>query len=189
MKYFFWRTIPVLAREREQRERIEAQLACSSNHRFHGVGTPLVPDLARQTPSVRPATVSVHDDPHVARKVSVTHGCLGHRACGIPRCAGAGKASPMHERSCATQTPKRAGPTDKRATPGLARGLAPGQGVAKLALPRASPPGINCCDVGWLSCLRARAQHDQRRKPGILSRSCGISSREDRGRNVDARAR
>src|SRR6185437_3127976 len=63
------RTAPVLAREREQREVLDAALDARLHGLAHRLHAALVPGDARQEAALRPAPVAVHDDRHVPRHV------------------------------------------------------------------------------------------------------------------------
>ena len=61
--------LPVLRRERVQRQRPQAHLARGANHLAHGLGALAVTLDARQAVLLSPAAVAVHDDRHVAGKL------------------------------------------------------------------------------------------------------------------------
>src|SRR5579871_4171261 len=62
------RAVPVLAREREQREVLDAQPPARLHHRAHRLLAGTVPVEARKAALLRPAAVAVHDDGDVARQ-------------------------------------------------------------------------------------------------------------------------
>ncbi len=62
---FIGRAAPVLAGEREQREKFDVALDAREDDRPHRLDTAAVPGDARQHPLLRPASVAVHDDRHM----------------------------------------------------------------------------------------------------------------------------
>src|SRR5262245_29432571 len=62
------RPVPVLAREGEQREVLDAELAARLDDGAHRVLADPVPVETRQSALLRPAPVAVHDDRHVGRE-------------------------------------------------------------------------------------------------------------------------
>src|SRR5699024_10324485 len=77
--YFFLRTLPVLAGEGEQGQRLHAFAQAGFDHFAHRLAASIVAEAARAMPRLRPASVAIHDDGDVARHqgdVGAGHGGL-----------------------------------------------------------------------------------------------------------------
>jgi hypothetical protein len=61
------RTVPVLARKREQRQRLDAAAPTELDRGAHGFLAFAMSEAARAPAALGPAAVAVHDDRHVAR--------------------------------------------------------------------------------------------------------------------------
>src|SRR5690606_17309088 len=59
--------LPVLRRERVEREALDPEPGTGLDRAADGLATLLVPDRARQVALLRPPPVAVHDDRHTAR--------------------------------------------------------------------------------------------------------------------------
>src|SRR4029453_11946380 len=79
VRHLVARAPPVLRREREERQLLEAEPRGVARDRAHTLGADAVPLDARQPAGFRPPTVPVHDDRDVSRGVG--HG----RANAAPR--------------------------------------------------------------------------------------------------------
>ena len=65
-RHFVGRALPVLAREREERQRLDAAPRAAFDGRAHGLDARAVAEVARQRAALGPAPVAIHDDGDVA---------------------------------------------------------------------------------------------------------------------------
>ena len=113
----FRRAAPVLAREREQREVVDAALDAGADDAAHRLDALAVTGDARQQPLLRPAPVAVHDDRDVARDVAgrryvaggagVHAGGAGRGSGAACRCGGAADAAGVRSPSGPPPSPAR----------------------------------------------------------------------------------